>query len=390
MTRYDYTDTFAGPGGWDIAGHAMGLNGLGLEVDSSACATRRMARLPTVEGDVRKYGPQDFPRTPGFIGSPPCQTFSRAGKGSGRGSIEGLVAAVYSMARYGASGQHLFEDEKTELVLEPLRWMLQAIDLGQAYQWIALEQVPAVLPIWEAIGNVLRENGYSVAVGLLNAEQFGVPQTRQRAILVANRTRRVSLPTPTHSQYHVRTPKRLDAGVAPWRSMADGLGWTGTDLIGFPRKYDGGSGGPVELGGKTYRRRDLRSADQPSFTVTEKARSWTRWEIEQEMENGVLPDGQQRLNNQSGTKFDLGWPMDRPSPVIAGRGLVTMPGANANRFNGSTKSRNDGVRITVEEAARLQSVPASHVFQGTKTKQFEQVGNMVPPLLAGAVIRAAS
>jgi DNA (cytosine-5)-methyltransferase 1 len=77
--------------------------------------------------------------------------------------------------------------------------------------------------------------------------------------------------------------------------------------------------------------------------------------------------------------------MDRPAPVIAGRGLVTMPGANANRFNGSTKSRNDGIRVSVEEAGVLQSFAPDYPWQGTKTKQHEQVGNAVPPLLQKAL-----
>jgi len=102
--------------------------------------------------------------------------------------------------------------------------------------------------------------------------------------------------------------------------------------------------------------------------------------VAEQMETETV-DGAPRVNNQSGTEFDLGWPAERPAPVIAGRGLVTMPGANANRFNGSTKSRNDGIRVTVQEAGVLQSFPPDWSFQGSKTSQYQQVGNAVPPLL---------
>lgn len=45
-------------------------------------------------------------------------------------------------------------------------------------------------------------------------------------------------------------------------------------------------------------------------------------------------------------------------------------------------------RVTVAEAAALQSYPPGFTFAGTKTKQFLQVGNAVPPLLAEAILRA--
>jgi DNA (cytosine-5)-methyltransferase 1 len=452
----DYIDLFAGPGGWDTAASIDKMEGVGIEVDPAACRTRRAAGHQTIEADVRKFGPALLPDADGLIASPPCPTFSRAGKGTGRESIPAIIEAVYDMGKNMGHGQYLFEDERTELVLEPLRYALEAVREKKPFNWIAFEQVPEVLPIWEAMGKVLAYYGYSVATDNLFAEQYGVPQTRKRAILVARRKGRAKLPVPTHSRFHNRTPDRLDEGVVPWVSMAEALGWGmthrpyptvaagtksgGADpamlggsgarssvrrerdegrwipgaerLVGFPRRYDGGSGGWVEIDGTKYRARDLRSSRYPAQVVTEKTRSWKAWLKMSAMDRATRRhDGQPaptltsghdwaerrwhvaqiaeaKANNQSGTAFDWAWPLDRPAPVIAGRDLVTNPGANANRFNGSTKSRNDGIRIDQTEAAVLQSFPANYPWQGTKTQQFQQIGNAVPPVLARVVLEA--
>lgn len=54
-------DLFAGPGGLDVAAEKLGVPTVGLEWEASACETRRKAGLETVEDDVRRYGPTDFP-----------------------------------------------------------------------------------------------------------------------------------------------------------------------------------------------------------------------------------------------------------------------------------------------------------------------------------------
>ncbi|OXM61373.1 DNA cytosine methyltransferase [Amycolatopsis vastitatis] len=89
------TDVFGGAGGWDVAARQLGLNALGVEWDAAACMTRRAAGLLTVEGDVRDFHPLDFDRVPGFIASPPCQTFSAAGKGAGRAALD----TVYQLTK---------------------------------------------------------------------------------------------------------------------------------------------------------------------------------------------------------------------------------------------------------------------------------------------------
>ena len=59
----------------------------------------------------------------------------------------------------------------------------------------------------------------------LNAADYGVPQTRQRAFLMAHRTRSIQPPAPTHTRHP--QPALFGDDLAPWVSMADALDWSG-------------------------------------------------------------------------------------------------------------------------------------------------------------------
>lgn len=331
-------DLFAGPGGWDVAADDLGIEVTGIEKDHAACETRRAAGLGTVEGDVRDYGPADFPDATDAVGSPPCQPFSVGGKGSGRAALDTVLRLADWLAERRSITQELkgLADERTGLVLEPLRWTLEAIDLGRPYRTVMLEQVSTVLPVWEKLAALLRAEGYSVATGRLSAEEYGVPQTRVRAILAASLDGEARLPEPSHRRY-VKSVAQADGDqvLAPWVSMADAIGWGMTHRPALTVAVGTAAGGP-----------------DPSCV------------------------------GGSGARTTLYGERD------AGRWITCTRLTAAEDLPAYRGGRRDTIRLAVQDAAILQGFPDGHPFQGSRTKQLEQIGNAFPPPVAAAVIRA--
>ncbi|MGR6579626.1 DNA cytosine methyltransferase [Rhodococcus qingshengii] len=262
LSTHSVVDLFAGPGGIDVAAIWLGMNSHGIEWDDEANATRVEAGLDTDHCDVRTLGPKSFPKATILAGGPPCQTFTVAGSGSGRGALADVVQLVKRMARFedvSSALAHL-DDERTGLVVEPLRWILEAWEAGRPFEAVVLEQVQTVLPVWEAMKPVLEMLGYKVVCAVLRTEEFGVPQTRRRAVLLANRTVAPILPVPTHQTYSAGMVRGTgESHLLPWETMGSALGrgkW-------FEVVSNYGSGGVPSARGR-------RTSEQPSATVTGK------------------------------------------------------------------------------------------------------------------------
>lgn len=332
-------DLFAGAGGWDLAAAELGIHARGVENMKEARATREAAGLTTIHDDVWTFQPDG--KAAGSIASPPCPPFSKAGKGNGLKVMPQILGAIEdgahtSLTRLRGLGMYL-ADDRIGLVLTPLHFALTG-----NYRWLAWEQVPGVLPIWEACAEVLREQGWSVWTGLVHSERHGVAQTRTRAKLLASLEHPVAAPEATHSRYYSRDPERLDAGVKGWISMAEGIGW------GLTRRPS-----PTITGGGT-----ATGGAEPIAKIVDR---WT-----------TRPD----------------WCYRRPATTIVGTFRPDVVAAPGYRTTVSRQNAPDSVRITVAEAGMLQSFPADYPWQGAQGKQFLQAGNAVPVGMAFASLSA--
>jgi DNA (cytosine-5)-methyltransferase 1 len=416
-------DLFAGTG-WGVACQRLGIVEHGVELMPEAVATREANGMHTIYRDVWE-GLDNGTPVPDYellIASPPCQTFSMAGSGAGRKALDEVIGLIESRLFVHPHELRAFgerHDPRTALVLTPLAHVARDIPT-----YVVFEQVPTVLPVWEACADVMRRWGYSVWTGNLQAEMYGVPQTRKRAVLIGRADgREAKPPTPTHSRYYPRDPAKRDLGVLPWVSMADALRWGRT-----ARPSVTVTGGGTETGGaepltKLAREvaaldwrmrsnygtngdasnRGEREADEPAPTMTSKA------------DRNLWLTANDRLSNAATRHVDTPaptitgghdsgnrkWMSERPATAVLGDSRIWEPGHKVNaddiarlgedaaRERYGDRAGSTSTRVTIEEAAALQSYPPGFTFSGNKGKQFLQVGNAVPPLLAEAILRAA-
>lgn len=401
-------DLFAGPRGWSEGLRLLGLTDIGLEWDTAACRTAHAAGHPVIQCDVAQYPTAPFAgRIRGLIASPPCQAWSRAGKRGGLADQPLVHQAVHDLAHGRDTRAELLaqcKDERSLLAAEPMRWLY---DLRP--EWVCMEEVPDVLPLWKQYALYLQQWGYSTWAGILNAADYGVPQTRQRAILIASRTRGVTAPDPTHA----KNPAEDLFGECrkPWVSMAEALGWDSGLTVNT-------RGDRKTAGGNEF------LADRPSWALTEKTRSWVLRNGTQKnactrdldepagtlffgarcndvswvLRNGNQPNAAIRTAEEPAPTMAFGnnsarveWVQQRPATTVCATNRIAPPGHRNRDAGGESQFASpDTIRITVAEAAILQSFRPDYPFQGTKTKAFEQVGNAVPPLLAAHVVSVAT
>ena len=398
-------DLFAGPGGWDEGARILGSRLgnvdlhkgiLGFEFEPNAVATARAAGHARVYGDLAAVNPAFF-KAPGLIASPPCQGFSPAGKGRGREDFDLLLEAIGRIRTYvrteGADADFSPEavilwlanhiaDPKSALILEPLRWVIR---MAEQPRWLAFEQVKTCLPIWEAMAALLRDLGYSVWTGLVHSEEYGVPQTRTRAVLLGSLDKDVSGgPTATHGKYNPRRDRdaqrveAIEAGLLPWVTMAEALGWADDTFTHMGDVYNS--------------KGCIRRGDAPAPTMTSSMdngnfRSFHAADIEHE---GLRSRIRKSDGPTTEVEGDTSWVYNRPSVTVVGSFRPDVAAAPGYRKpgDGPRQKAPGSVRLQQVEQGVLQSFPADYPWQGSESVKFQQAGNAVPCLMAAALVEA--
>ena len=284
-----------------------------------------------------------------LVGGPPCQGFS-----------------VYNHQR----GMH---DERSSLYLEYLR-----IVEGLLPKWVVMENVTGMTSVngGEAVGGILKglkELGYAVAHRVMRAEDYGIPQERRRLVFIGNRVGApIIYPTPTHGPGLKPFTTVFDA-IADLPVLANG---TDQDNRPYAMKAQGAYQRALRVGSRVaanHTAARLASINVERLKHIPPGGSW------RDIPYKLLPEGMKRAKRSDHTKRygRLRWD-----------GLASTIMTKCDPHWGAYFHPDQDRAITVREAARFQSFPDWFVFQGSKTDQYVQVGNAVPPMLGKKIAMA--
>ena len=444
-------DMFSGCGGISLGAGRAGVKSLaGLDIDRPSMGTwwynhdrRRglhanwtpkvdVTRLGAIEA-LRMLGLQEGPGDVDFVmGGPPCQAYSRIGKGK-LASIRNQDAA------------HL-QDARGMLFEEFLRFVMELSPVG-----VLVENVPDALNyggtvIPEVVCKALADMGYRSSFTVLNAANYGVPQMRERVFILALHEEVTAKPPLFPATTH-RIVRDADARQSTHRIVGiveDHPGWavlpppaddtlppavTVKEALGdLPiirsMERNGGALGCADIRmGLPYStvvtnsyqelmrawpeilRRSLVDGnvlrDNPrDFPVFARMRQGDQYpearriheaifaeEVARRRASGQrLPEGgdacqalqREMVPPYDDTKFESKWYKmreDRPSRTVVAH--LQMDTYSHIHYD-SAQAR----AVTVREAARLQSFPDGFTLLGSMKEGFRQVGNAVPPLMA--------
>lgn len=277
-----------------------------------------------------------------MIGGPPCQGFSLA------------------------RGLRFVDDPRNHLYKQFVR----LVSASQP-RWLLMENVPGITSIGH--GAVLKqihedfeEIGYQLKSKVINMAEFGVPQTRRRAIFVGSPDlSHFRWPAPTHVQKD-RLSSLLPETLSPWVSVKDAL----EDLPWPMGNYISHRANSQMRGPRN------RTIEQPSFTLRVRGDELALCEAPAggAFSPGPAPNTELAYGPVSNSFQAL---MREEAPSW----LDSPPVAAKARDKNPAKLRGTR-RLSTREQARLQTFPDWFQFSGSEYAQGRQIGNAVPPLFA--------
>lgn len=346
VKKFIILDLFSGAGGFS---YGMEKNkhfktAIALDFNEKALLTfkHNMPHATTVIGDITdtKIKQQVIELSKAknvnmIIGGPPCQGFSLKGKKLGLDDPRNFLFKEYL---------NFVEAIKPEVfVIENVKALLST-----SAGWFK-----------EAIINKVKEMGYYVECGVLTASDFGVPQSRQRAIFICSKHKKINLPEAT-------VTKKTTV-----RDAIYDLAYLNSNEGDFEQNYiTEATSNYQKLMRKGCHKLYNHKASNHAEVAIKKLKM-----IPPECGKEHLPKEMLGKQKFTGTWGRLRW--DSESPTID------------TRFDASSNGRNNHPflhrAITPREAARIQSFDDKFVFLGSKVHVRTQIGNAVPPLMAKAI-----
>lgn len=337
---YKAISLFTGAGGMDVGFTSAGFDVVWAnEFDKHAAATynRNNPSVPMAVGDINQLM-NDIPkRTVDCVfGGPPCQAFSVAGKMDPNDPRAQLVFSFLKVVERTRPSCFVMENVKALLTLSK-------------FQNVRQELVRAAQAL-----------GYSTTFLLLNAKDFGVPQSRERMFLIGFD----SSVRGTISQQMMNSLKQEEN---PAKSVFLKLGKGGTEQ------------NPITCRAKITLAESpvLRRSPYAGMLFNGLGRP-----INLEAPSNTLPAS---MGGNKTPIVDEGYLFDGSPNWVEHYHQQIIGKTQVPRFADAPQQLR---RITLREAALLQTFPAEYEFVGPVSAQYCQIGNAVPCLLAQAVANA--
>jgi DNA (cytosine-5)-methyltransferase 1 len=351
-------DLFAGAGGLTSGFVSEGVRSvLAVEWELAAAATyaANFGEDHMVCGDIAELKSKDVPKVDIVIGGPPCQGFSNLGNKSPTDPRNKLWREYVRVVAHAKPKVFVLENVDQFSKSPELAMLIQELESGslKAYK--------------------------HYQVGVLNAADYGVPQRRQRTILIASRVGAIDLPVPTHSKDGAR-------GLKPWTTVRDAIG----DIPLHPETTQLPDSTVEFFGWEVpgiFKSADLHIGRSPRPMSLERYDCIPPGGGRFDLPDHLTPDCWAR--KPTGTTDVMGrmrW--DAPSLTIRTEFFKPEKGQYLHpQWDRKKPKARVNRPITHREAALLQTFPSDFLWCGTKIEIAKQIGNAVPPRLAAVLAR---